>query len=228
MIQSFFAPIHKDGWKFIGAFALGALILWSMSTFIGCLAFVLTAWCAYFFRDPTRVTPSRSGLIIAPADGIVQAITQAPLPKELEGGGALYTRVSIFLNVFDVHINRVPLDGTIQKIIYNKGLFFNASLDKASEHNERQTVVVKDDSGLEITFVQIAGLIARRIRCDITEGQTVKAGERYGLIRFGSRMDIYLPEDIAPLVSVGQRMIGGETVMADLNSKEPAREGVIR
>ena len=228
VIQSFFAPIHKDGWKFIGAFALGALILWSISTFMGCLGFILTAWCAYFFRDPTRVTPSRSELIIAPADGIVQAITQSPLPKELEGDGALFTRVSIFLNVFDVHINRIPLDGTIQKIVYNKGLFFNASLDKASEHNERQTVVVKSEAGMDITFVQIAGLIARRIRCDVTQGQAVKAGERYGLIRFGSRVDIYLPEGVAPLVSVGQRMVGGETVMADLTLKEPAREGVIR
>lgn len=227
MIESILVPIHRDGWKFIGAFALIALILLSMSTFLGVIGIALTAWCVYFFRDPNRVTPTREGLLISPADGIVQSIVPSPLPKELGAGNKEHTRISIFLNVFDVHVNRVPLPGVIQKIVYHKGLFFNASLDKASEHNERQTVTMKAQSGQEVTFVQIAGLIARRIRCDIQEGQEVKAGERYGIIRFGSRVDVYLPTGVAPLVCVGQRMIGGESVLADLISKEKAREGTV-
>jgi phosphatidylserine decarboxylase len=227
VIQSLLVPIHKDGWKFIGVFALIALILLSISTFLGVIGLALTAWCVYFFRDPNRVTPSREGLLISPADGIVQSIVQSPLPKELEAGDKLFTRISIFLNVFDVHVNRIPMPGVIQKIVYHKGLFFNASLDKASEHNERQTVVMKTEGGQEITFVQIAGLIARRIRCDIQEGQAVKAGERYGIIRFGSRVDVYLPAGAAPLVCVGQRVIGAESVLADLTSKEKAREAVV-
>lgn len=225
MVQGFLAPIHKDGWKFVGVFALIALILYSISGFLGGVGFILTGWCLYFFRDPRRVTPTREGLIISPADGMVQSIVQAPLPKELGAGEDLHTRISVFLNVFDVHVNRVPAPGTVQKIVYHKGLFFNASLDKASEHNERQTVVVKLDSGQDLTFVQIAGLIARRIRCDIQEGQKVKAGERYGLIRFGSRVDVYLPQGGEPLVCVGQRVVCGETVLADLKSKEKARQG---
>ena len=227
MIENFLIPIHRDGWKFIGAFALIALILLSMSTFLGVVGIALTAWCAYFFRDPNRLTPTREGLIVSPADGIVQSIVQSPLPKELEAGNKAHTRISIFLNVFDVHVNRIPLPGVIQKIVYHKGLFFNASLDKASEHNERQTMLLKTAAGQEITFVQIAGLIARRIRCDVQEGQDVKAGDRYGIIRFGSRVDVYLPTGVAPLVCVGQRMIGGETVLADFNSKEKAREGLV-
>lgn len=228
VMQQWVTPIHRDGWKFIGIFALISLILYAISTFLGVIGFLLTAWCIYFFRDPRRVTPTRPGLLVSPADGIVQAIGQSPLPKELGGDGSLFTRVSIFLNVFDVHINRVPCDGTIQRIIYHPGLFFNASLDKASEHNERQTVVMRTSDDREITFVQIAGLIARRIRCDIVEGQEVLAGERYGLIRFGSRMDVYIPQGVSPLVAIGQRMVGGETIIADLYASEQPRIGAIR
>lgn len=228
-MHNIFSPIHRDGWKFVGIFALIALILYAINHVLGFIGFALTGWCAYFFRDPSRVTPQGDELIISPADGIIQSIGDAPLPKELEADSStLYTRISIFLNVFDVHINRVPCDGVIQTIKYHKGLFFNASLDKASEHNERQTVLMKTSAGQEIVFVQIAGLIARRIRCDITEGQNVAAGERYGLIRFGSRVDVYLPKDVNPLVVIGQRMIGGETVLADMKKKGPARTGVVR
>lgn len=223
-MQQWMAPIHRDGWKFIGAFALIALILYAISSFLGLVGAALTAWCLYFFRDPRRVTPLRPGLIISPADGFVQSITQSPLPKELEKGDGLFTRISIFLTVFDVHVNRIPCSGTVQKILYHKGLFFNASLDKASEHNERQSVVLKTDDNHEIVFVQIAGLIARRIRCDIVDGQTVTAGERYGLIRFGSRVDVYLPQHVTPLVIVGQKAVAGETVLADFLSTEPLRE----
>ena len=228
-MPDFIAPIHKDGWKFIGIFALIALILYAINNFLGLVGFAATGWCIYFFRDPQRVVPLRDGLIVSPADGIVQAISQAPLPKELEDTSReLFTRISIFLNIFDVHVNRIPMDGTVQRIHYHKGLFFNASLDKASEHNERQTVVLKTPSGKEIVFAQIAGLIARRIRCDISEGQAVQTGERYGLIRFGSRVDVYLPQEVSPMVVVGQRMMGGETVLADLRSTEEARAGIVR
>ena len=228
-MPDFIAPTHRDGWKFIGIFALIALILYAINIFLGLVGFIATGWCIYFFRDPQRVVPMREGLLVSPADGIVQAISQASLPRELEDtSGKLFTRISVFLNIFDVHVNRIPIDGTVQRIHYHKGLFFNASLDKASEHNERQTVVLKTSSGQDVTFVQIAGLIARRIRCDVSEGQAVQAGERYGLIRFGSRVDVYLPQDVSSMVVVGQRMIGGETVLADFRSTEEARTGIVR
>lgn len=218
-------PIHKEGWYFALAAAVITFLLMLLNTNLGWFGAVLTAWVIYFFRDPERVTPTREGLIVSPADGMVLRIGSVTPPKELELPEGEWTKISIFLNVFDVHINRVPMDGKIIKSHYQPGLFLNASLDKASEDNERQCLVVKAKGGTLIGFTQVAGLIARRIRCDIKEGDEVKAGQRFGLIRFGSRTDIYLPSSVAPQVIVGQRMIGGETVLADLKSKEAPREG---
>lgn len=231
--KSLFVPIHPAGWPFIGIFAVVSLLLWKFLHMPGFIGVVLTLWCVYFFRCPVRATPVREGLIVSPADGMVQMIVQAPLPAELADckgqGDALCdaetaTRVSVFLNVFDVHVNRIPADGEIKKVVYRPGKFFNASLDKASVDNERSTVLMKlKGHSSSVVFVQIAGLVARRIICKLTAGQAVRAGNIYGLIRFGSRVDIFLPPGVNPLVSVGQRMIGGETVIADLNAKEAAR-----
>lgn len=213
-----FLPIHKDGIKFILLFALiscGLYFIYPPFFFIG---LVLTAWCFYFFRTPKRVTPLKPGLIISPADGIVSLIKEVEPPLDYGIGSQKRWRVSIFLNVFDVHIQRIPFPGTISTIIYHPGKFFNASLDKASEHNERQTIVIQGkykDQEIKMACTQIAGLIARRILCQIQEGQEVSIGELYGLIRFGSRVDIYLPVGLQPLVLAGQRMIGGETIIAD-------------
>ncbi len=229
MLQTISIPVHKDGWKFIAVFASVSLLMAFVSSELGWIGVILTGWCVYFFRDPERVTPIRADLLVSPADGIVSAIVPGSLPpSELELSGENWTRVSVFLNVFDVHVNRIPIDGTVLKTVYYPGKFFNASLDKASEHNERQGIALKTANNKEIAFVQIAGLIARRILCEVEENQSVKAGERYGMIRFGSRVDVYLPEGVAPMVMKGQRMIGGETVMADFNSSEPQREGVSR
>jgi phosphatidylserine decarboxylase len=191
---------------------------------LGLVGAVLTLWCVYFFRDPDRATPTRPGLIISPADGVVQSIVPAPPPPELGMAATPLTRVAVFMNVFDVHVNRIPIDGTVTRLAYTPGRFFNASLDKASEHNERQALVIATTDGTEFAVVQIAGLVARRIKCFLAEGQDVRAGERFGLIRFGSRVDVYLPEGVAPLVAVGQRSIAGETVIADIRAQEPARE----
>lgn len=236
--KSVFVPIHPAGWPFIGIFAVIALILAQFSCGLGLVGGVLTLWCVYFFRHPVRATPVREGLIVSPADGVVQMIVEAPLPIELDGckgqGDALCdagtaTRVSVFLNVFDVHVNRIPADGEIKKVVYRPGKFFNASLDKASADNERSTVLMKlKGRDMSVAFVQIAGLVARRIICKLTSGQAVRAGETYGLIRFGSRVDIFLPPGVHPLVSVGQRMIGGETVIADATSSEAARTAEAR
>lgn len=221
-------PVHPAGWPFIGIFAVVALLLSLLSDGLGFIGLALTAWCLYFFRCPQRTTPVREGLIVSPADGVVSMIVQAELPSELEETG-MRTRVSIFLNVFDVHVQRAPADGEIKKVVYHPGKFLNASLDKASTDNERSSVLMKmNEGGATIAFVQIAGLVARRIICKLTAGQQVKAGELYGLIRFGSRVDIFLPEGVQPLVCVGQSMIGGETVIADVKSSEAQRTGEIR
>lgn len=235
--KTIFIPIHPAGWPFIIGFALASLLLALIYDPLGWVGFVLTLWCIYFFRNPVRVTPIREGLIISPADGIVQSITKAPLPPELESDdpkdplfkAKSLTRVSVFLNVFDVHVNRVPASGEITQVVYHPGKFLNAALDKASLDNERSAVLMKlkgHDSS--IAFVQIAGFVARRIICNLKAGQQVKGGEEYGIIRFGSRADIYLPPRVMPQVVVGQSMIGGETVIADFASKEASREGEIR
>ncbi len=236
--KTMFVPLHPAGRPFIAIFALVGLGLSHFGTKPGFLGLVLLLWCVYFFRCPVRVTPVRPGLVVSPADGIVQMIVEAPLPPELDdckGQGdslcdaSTLTRVSVFLNVFDVHVNRIPADGEIKKVVYRPGKFFNASLDKASVDNERSTVLMKlSGHASSIAFVQIAGLVARRIICKLTAGQNVKAGAIYGLIRFGSRVDIFLPPGVNPLVCVGQRMVGGETVIADLTSNEAARTGELR
>jgi len=232
-IDNPFLFFHPAGWPFIALFA-GATMLMA---FVGgapfFIALVLTSWCFYFFRDPTRVTPTRSGLIVSPADGKVVLIQDVVPDVEFGLGSELRTRISIFLNVFDVHVNRVPADGTICVRRYRPGKYFNASLDKASLDNERMGLTLKLEGdharkGELIGVVQIAGLIARRIICDVQEGQEVKAGARFGIIRFGSRTDIYLPVGLNPLVSLGQYMIGGETVLADCAVSEPARRGESR
>ena len=181
-----------------------------------------------FFRDPDRVTPTKEGLIISPADGVVQSVGPAVPPAELEMGDEERVRISIFMNVFDVHVNRIPADGQIVRQVYTPGKYLNAALDKASEENERHAILMKNASGKEIAFVQIAGLVARRILCWVEDGQTVKAGERFGLIRFGSRVDIYLPKGVSSLVCVGQRAVAGETVLGNEKSREGDREGEIR
>ncbi len=194
----------------------------------GWLGVIMTTWCVYFFRDPERITPTRDGLIISPADGVVQMIEEAIPPMELEMGDKPLNKIAIFMNVFDVHVNRVPIGGKISKLAYRPGKFLNASLDKASEFNERQSIRLTLPNKMDIAFVQIAGLIARRIKCDIKEEQIVITGQRFGLIRFGSRVDIYLPKKISILVAIGQRSIAGETVIADLEIQEPARFGEVR
>lgn len=220
--------IHSDGWPFIGVFAVIAAVLTALNGILGWLGWAATLWCIYFFRDPDRVVPTRPGLFVAPADGLVSNIVEGEAPAELQLPPGTYTRVSIFLNVFDVHINRVPVSGAISHKIYTPGAFLNASLDKASVDNERLGLKIRIDDGREIGVVQIAGLVARRIVSWVDVGQTLQTGERFGLIRFGSRVDTYLPQGITPQVAIGQRTVGGETVIADLTSTEPARQGQVR
>jgi phosphatidylserine decarboxylase len=222
---AFLAPINRHGYPFIGIFAAATLLL----SFIGSWAFwigvALTLWCVYFFRDPARTTPARPGLVIAPADGVVMLIETAPPPAELGLAPTPLPRVSIFMNVFDVHVNRAPADGLVRRIAYRPGKFFNASLDKASEQNERNSFLLELEEGRQLVVVQIAGLVARRIVPFVAEGERVQAGGRIGMIRFGSRVDVYLPEGTSPLVIEGQRAVAGETVLADLASDEPSRQG---
>lgn len=213
----FLAPIHRAGWPFVAAFAAATFILSLFSHLLGGVGVVLTLWCMYFFRNPERVTPEDPKLVVSPADGFVSMITKAAPPKELNWKTEELTRISIFLNVFDVHVNRLPVGGKIIKALYYPGKFFNASLDKASEFNERNSLVIRTKDGHEVLVVQIAGLVARRILCDVKEGDEVIGGDRYGIIRFGSRTDVYLPKGVDPQVLVGQYMIGGETVLAKLS-----------
>jgi phosphatidylserine decarboxylase len=221
-------PIHRAGWPFIAVFGVVTLALgwvWSPLFFVGG---VLTVWCVFFFRDPDRITPSRPGLVVSPADGVVQMVTEAVPPPELDMGPEPLTRISVFMNVFNCHVNRSPVDGTVVKLAYRPGKFFNASLDKASEHNERQAARIRIPDGRDFACVQIAGLVARRILCDLTLEQPVRAGERIGMIRFGSRVDLYLPKGVAPLAIPGQTAVAGETVLADLARDEAAWKGEIR
>ncbi len=225
------APVHPDGWKFIAIAAVATLILFLVWWPIGWVGVIATLWIAYFFRDPWRVTPTRPGLIVSPADGIVAAIRSAPPPPELDMGDAPVPRVSIFLNLFDVHVARAPVGGRVAARRYTKGLFLNASLDKASSDNERLAIRIANGGGPDanapdVAFVLIAGLVARRIVCPVYEGQLLGPGERIGVIRFGSRADIYCPPPYMPVVAVGQRMIAGETVLADRNATAPERGGV--
>jgi len=222
-IRSQLSPIHPEGFPFIGAFAVLSIVLFWVWSPLGWIATIVTAWCAFFFRDPVRVTPVREGIVVAPADGMVSRVVNAVPPAELGLGTAPLPRVSIFMSVFNCHVNRSPVSGRIERIAYQAGTFINADLDKASENNERNGLVIVTPSGNRIGVVQIAGLIARRIVSFVREGVTIAAGERFGLIRFGSRLDVYLPEGVRPLVAEGQTAIAGETVLADLRALDPGR-----
>lgn len=230
MLRQTLTPIHPDGWKFVAAAALLTVVLFALLPPLGWVALILTLWVAYFFRDPWRVTPTRPGLIVSPADGTIVSLGPAPPPPELQMGAAPLIRIGIFLNLFDVHIARAPAHGRVAARQYTKGRFVNASLDKASLDNERLAIrlasAAADDAEPDIAFVLIAGLVARRIVCPIYQGQRLAVGERIGLIRFGSRVDIYCPPGYVPLVMPGQRTIAGETVLADRLASEAPRQGV--
>ncbi len=227
-IASVLVPIHAEGYRFIAIFAGVTLLLFLVFEPLGWAGVILTLWCAYFFRDPARVTPQREGLVTSPADGVVNMIAEAVPPPELGLGLEPLLRISVFMNVFNCHVNRMPVAGEIKKSLYRTGQFLNADLDKASESNERQSLLVTTDNGDDIVVVQIAGLVARRILCTVHEGQRLQAGERFGLIRFGSRVDVYLPLNTVPLVAVGQTAISGETVLADLMADEPVRDTLVQ
>lgn len=223
-----FPPLHPEGPGFLALFALGSFVLWLVWSPLGTIGLGLTVWCFYFFRDPDRVTPTRELLVISPADGVVQSIADVSGPMELAMEKKKFTRVSVFMSVFDCHVNRMPVSGVIADEVYVPGIFLNATMDKASEDNERQCLRLRSDGGKEMAVVQIAGLVARRIRCDVRVDQHLEAGDRIGMIRFGSRVDVYLPRGTHPLVAIGQKAIAGETVIADLKSREAAREGEVR
>lgn len=218
------APVHRDGHKFVGLALAATLLFFFVWPPLGWLFAIVTLYIAYFFRDPDRVTPLREGLIVAPADGTISMIEKVKLPAELGLAGEERLRVSIFLSVLNVHIQRAPVAGRITRSLYVPGAFINAAADKASEDNERRTIVIETPSGVQVVVMQIAGLIARRIVTFAAEGESVGVGQRFGLIRFGSRVDIYLPPGAHALVNVGQTAIGGETIIADLKSTEPERE----
>ncbi len=225
-IRSVIVPVHQDGWRFVAVFAaITVLLFWLTWPPLGWIGVIATLWCAYFFRDPERVTPLRPDLVVSPADGRISMIEMLVPPAELDLGREPLTRISVFMNVFDVHVNRSPTDGRILRIAYVPGLFLNADLDKASLDNERQALTLEMPDGHLIGVVQIAGLVARRIVKFVEEGETLAAGQRFGLIRFGSRVDVFLPPGVGALVCVGQRAIAGETVLADMRVIETARTG---
>jgi phosphatidylserine decarboxylase len=218
-----FPSVHPEGRKYVVGAAFITFAVYSLvSHFLGWLLIGLTIWVAAFFRDPIRTTPRGGRFVVSPADGLITMITKVPPPPQLAGPDALadgeYTRVSIFMSVFDVHINRAPISGHVRRVAYVPGKFINADLDKASEDNERQHIMVEGEDGLRIGFTQIAGLVARRILTFVREGEAVEAGQRVGLIRFGSRVDVYLPAGTAPKVLLGQRAIAGETVIGEVGS----------
>src|ERR1700679_320831 len=221
-IRSQLSPVPPLGYPFIGGFALASLILFLLWTPLGWLGTVATLWCAYFFRDPPRVTPVRDGIVVAPADGRVSQIAGAVPPPELELGNRPLPRISIFMSVFDCHVNRSPVSGRIERVVYRAGKFLSADLDKASEDNERNAFVIST-AGARIGVVQIAGLVARRIVPFAREGELVAAGQRIGMIRFGSRVDVYLPEGSRALAAEGQTALAGETVLADLKADDATR-----
>jgi phosphatidylserine decarboxylase len=216
------APIHREGYLFVAGFLAATLILWWIWSPLGWIGLIATLWCAYFFRDPARVTPVGADLVIAPADGTVSFAGYAAPPPELGLGMGPLQRVSIFMSVFDCHVNRTPVEGRVERIVYHPGLFLNADLDKASEDNERNSIVIDAPLG-RFGVVQIAGLIARRIICFTREGAHVSAGERIGLIRFGSRVDVYLPANVQIVVGVDSRAVAGETVIAQAAASAGAR-----
>jgi len=217
MTSTFIKPMHPEGRKFVAIFAAITLVLFLLADFLGWVGVGATVWCYYFFRDPERVTPKGDSLVVSPADGIVSLIEPAVPPAELGMDDTPLTRISVFMNVFNCHVNRAPVAGEITDIAYRAGKFFNASLDKASKDNERNSLRIKMADGRDIAVVQIAGLVARRIVCFTKPGAHTQAGQRFGLIRFGSRVDVYLPQGVTPKVSIGQTMVAGETVLAELS-----------
>ena len=225
-LRTVVAPPHAAGKPFIIAGILVALLGLAVGAWMFWLGTLFLLFCLYFFRDPERVAPGRPGTVVAPADGRVVSVSPAVPPAELGLGPAPRWRVATFLSVMDVHVNRVPVDGVVTRIAYRHGAFLNASVDKASDLNERNALAIRTSDGRSFAVVQIAGLIARRIVCQVREGDPVRAGARFGLIRFGSRTDLYLPEGVVPLVAEGQTMIGGETVIAELAPVEAAEQTV--
>lgn len=213
-IRNTMVPIHREGYPFIAAFAVATLVLALLWWPLFWIGLILTAWCVYFFRDPQRVTPVDDRLVVSPADGVVSAVGPAVPPRELGLGDTEMTRISVFMNVFSCHVNRAPTRGRIRRIEHRPGKFLNADLDKASLENERNGLVVEAPFGV-YAVVQVAGLVARRIVCFVDAGDDLSVGERFGLIRFGSRLDVYLPADVKPRVAVGQTAVGGETVIAE-------------
>jgi phosphatidylserine decarboxylase len=207
--------LHPDGWPYIAIVVALNIVLFWFAGWFGWLFVPVSMWCIAFFRDPERTVPQGEGLIVSPADGVLLPIVQTVPPMELGMGDAPRARLSIFMNVFNVHVNRVPADGTVTALSYRPGKFINASFDKASEDNERMSVRLRMPNGQELAFVQIAGLVARRIRCDLRQDQQVRRGARFGIIRFGSRLDVYLPTDAAVKVVKGQKIVAGETVLAE-------------
>ena len=223
MWGTFLKPMHPEGYRFLPFFGLATLVLFLIWEPLGWLGAGLTVWCYYFFRDPRRAVPQGEGLVVSPADGVVSLIEPALPPPELGMAPEPLTRVSVFMSVFNCHVNRAPVAGRVAAVAYRPGKFLNASLDKASEHNERNGLRLELADGRQLAVVQIAGLVARRILCWAKVGQGLRTGERFGLIRFGSRLDVYLPPGVTPLVAIGQTMVAGETVIADLSRAGPSR-----
>ncbi|WP_299861487.1 phosphatidylserine decarboxylase [uncultured Hoeflea sp.] len=217
-VRNALVPVHREGYRFVAAFFGVSVLLGFIADPLFWIGMVLTAWCAYFFRDPERVTPLDDDLVISPADGQVSSVVRMTPPAELGLGDDEMLRISVFMNVFNCHVNRAPMEGQVVRKIYSRGSFLNAELDKASTENERSAIVIETERHGEIGVVQIAGLVARRILCWAEEGEELDAGERFGLIRFGSRLDVFLPAAARPLVSVGQTAIAGETMLAEFGS----------
>jgi phosphatidylserine decarboxylase len=228
MLSIVFPRIHREGTRFILAFGAVTLILFWVWDPLGWLGVIATTWCVFFFRDPDRHTPDDENLVICPADGVICSVGPASPPPELELDDEEYMRICVFMNVFDCHVNRSPMDGEVVRTVYHPGKFLNASLDKASEDNERMGLAIRNNHIGLIGVVQIAGLVARRIVCEVKENTILEAGERFGIIRFGSRVDIYINKEIAPLVSVGQTVVAGETVFADIRMKGEGRPSEVR
>ena len=213
MFNTIFPKIHKEGYKFLAISIITTFIILFFSKFLGILFIIITVWVYYFFRDPERYSIGDDKFLVSPADGLVTDISEKSGPEELRLENTSYTKISIFMNVFNCHVNRVPTSGKVEEIFYKPGKFLNASLDKASEENERNYYKIKLNNGEEIIIVQIAGLIARRIVCDVEQGQELKQGDRIGMIRFGSRVDVYF-KNKKPLVKLGQNIIAGESLLA--------------
>jgi phosphatidylserine decarboxylase len=227
MLDTFVKPMHREGYRFLAIFAAITLVLFWIWDPLGWIGVGATVWCYYFFRDPKRMVPQGAGLMVSPADGVVSLIERAVPPEELGLGSDALMRVSVFMSVFNCHVNRAPVAGRIIAKAYRPGKFLNASLDKASSDNERMSYVLELPDGRTIVVVQIAGLVARRIVSFADEGQGLRTGERIGLIRFGSRVDTYLPDGVEPQVALGQTVLAGETVIAGLGQTWPRRSAAL-